>query len=149
MVKDARKPNCATTENLQTLQELRRAMCNKCPWKKTIILLDDSARLNAVRLCTNRIWMKPWNLSTIHPTGLTRPSSCSLFWFVKDQMRGHTMENELLKRGSVGKGMFRHLEWWQILIDWDYGICREVNAVRRINWHAVFTCSYLYLTQKN
>lgn len=35
-------------ENLQAFQELCRALRNKRPWKKTIILLHDSARPNTV-----------------------------------------------------------------------------------------------------
>jgi len=56
-------------ENIQTLHELCRVLRNKYPWKKTIILLHDSARPNTVRQCMDRIRMKCWNLSTIYPTG--------------------------------------------------------------------------------
>jgi hypothetical protein len=37
---------CAAMENLQTLQELYRALRNKRPWNKTIALLLNSARPN-------------------------------------------------------------------------------------------------------
>lgn len=72
--------------------------------KKTIILLDDSARPIAVRLCMDRIRMKPWNLSTIHPTGLTLPSYCRQFGFVKDQMRGKYYAKRTAETGFCCKG---------------------------------------------
>ena len=50
-----------------------------------------------------------WNAETIHPTGLTWPFYCTMFGFVKDQMRGQVLcktnswNGVLLQRGFSDK----------------------------------------------
>lgn len=63
-----------------------------------------------------------WSAETYPPSTLQvwpglRTAVCSGLWRIR--CVASTMQKELLKRGSVAKGMFRHLEWWQIFIDWD------------------------------
>jgi hypothetical protein len=106
-------------ENLQTLQQLCRALSNKRPWKKTIILLHDSARPKTSSVhgqvldeVLKRIHHPHYKFDLAFILQSVRVCKGSHAW-------PSTVHIELLKRGYVAKGMFRRLEWWQIFIDWD------------------------------
>jgi histone-lysine N-methyltransferase SETMAR len=107
----------------QTLNKLRRALREKRPKKKTVILQHNNGRPHTARLTLQTIQRNEWEMLS-HPAYSPDLATTDdhLFGPLKDHLRGHHYETdeavqEAVQRGAgtafYQRGMFKILQHWQ------------------------------------
>jgi transposase len=119
-------------ENGETLNELRCALREERPKRKTVILQHDNARPHTARLILQTVQKYGWELLTHRPYSPDLvPSDYHLFGPLKDHLRGHHYETDEAVQETVRswlrgagtdlylRGIFKILQRWQKCIDRD------------------------------
>jgi transposase len=115
---------------VQTLNKLHRALREKCPMKKTVILQHDNAGHHTAGLTLQTIQKNGWELLS-HPfySPDLAPSDYHLFDPLKEHLRGHHCETDEADQEAVrswlrgagtdlySRDIFKILQRWQKCID--------------------------------